>query len=107
MHMLLLNEIRKKYRRAVARRYSGNSRGKRCLWGYIRPFAPDVFQPFAGNGLKVVGSGYPYPLETADALAVLNVHDREQFYRIYQEHLDELSIPLHLARKTASKRRRR
>ncbi len=55
----------------------------------------------------IVGSGYPYPLETADALAVLNVQDREQFYRIYQEHLDELSIPLHLARKTASKRRRR
>lgn len=55
----------------------------------------------------VAGTGYPYALETADALAVITMADRERFYRVFQEYLDELGIGLRYARKAASKRGRR
>ncbi len=55
----------------------------------------------------VVGTGYPYALETADALAVITTPDRERFYRLCQEFLAQSQIPLRYSRKAYSKRSRR
>lgn len=55
----------------------------------------------------VVGLGYPYALETADAVAVLTGQDRERFYRLFQEFADEHHIAVRMSRKSASKRGRR
>ncbi|MCD6520948.1 MAG: DNA double-strand break repair nuclease NurA [Anaerolineae bacterium] len=55
----------------------------------------------------IVGVGYPYALETADALAVLTAQDREQFYRIFQKFVAQMGIELRYSRKAYSKRGRR
>lgn len=55
----------------------------------------------------VVGLGYPYAIETADALAVITMQDRERFYGLVQAHLAQQGVPLRYARKAASKRVRR
>ncbi len=55
----------------------------------------------------VVGVGYPYALETADAAAVLTMQDRERFYRMFQQFAEDQSLPLHFSRKSMSKRVRR
>ena len=55
----------------------------------------------------VVGTGYPYALvETADAVAVLTMQDRERFYRLFQEFEEWERLPLRFSRKAASKRER-
>lgn len=55
----------------------------------------------------VVANGYPYAIETADAVAVITAQDRERFYRILQEFLRREGIPLTVSRKLRSKRARR
>lgn len=55
----------------------------------------------------VIGLGYPYPLETADAVAVLSSEDRERFYQMFQQFAIEQTLPLRFSRKSASKRSRR
>jgi hypothetical protein len=55
----------------------------------------------------VVGNGYPYALETADAVAVITRRDRERFYRIFQGFAEKEGLPLRFDTKTASKRGRR
>jgi hypothetical protein len=55
----------------------------------------------------VVGNGYPYALETADAAAVITGHDREQFLRAMQEFAAEQNLGFHVSRKPVSKARRR
>jgi hypothetical protein len=55
----------------------------------------------------VVGNGYPYALETADAVAVITRQDRERFYRVFQEFAEREGLPLRFARKAVSKRGRR
>lgn len=55
----------------------------------------------------VVGTGYPYALETADAVATLTVQDRERFYRLFQEFAGQEGLSLRLSRKSVSKRGRR
>jgi hypothetical protein len=55
----------------------------------------------------VVGTGYPYALETADAVAVLTMQDRERFHRLFQEFAEKEGLPLRFSRKTVSKRGRR
>ncbi len=56
---------------------------------------------------SVVGMGYPYAIETADAVAVLTTQDRERFYRVFQEFLEREGVTLSTARKMRSKRSRR
>lgn len=56
---------------------------------------------------SVVGVGYPYAIETADALAVISQQDRERFYRILQDFLEQAGIELSTARKMRSKQQRR
>ncbi len=55
----------------------------------------------------VVGTGYPYGAETADAVAVLTAADRDHFYRTLQEFTAQHGVDLPYARKAASKRNRR
>ena len=55
----------------------------------------------------VVGTGYPYALETADAVAVLTMQDRERFYRLFQEFTERKGWMLRFSRKAVSKRGRR
>jgi len=55
----------------------------------------------------IVGNGYPYCLETADACAVLSALDRERFYRILQDFAGRHGLGLSIVPKAASKRRRR
>ncbi len=55
----------------------------------------------------VVGLGYPYALETADATAVITRNDQENFYRILEEFSIENAINYKISRKAASKGRRR
>jgi hypothetical protein len=55
----------------------------------------------------VVGVGYPYPLETADAVAVLSMADRERFYRMFQDFATARGMNVRFSRKSISKRGRR
>ena len=55
----------------------------------------------------VVGTGYPYPLETADAVAVLTMQDRERFYRLFQEFAEREGLSLRYSQKARSKKARR
>lgn len=55
----------------------------------------------------VVGNGYPYALETADAAAVITSRDREQFLRVMQEFADNEGFAFRVSRKATSKARRR
>jgi hypothetical protein len=55
----------------------------------------------------VIGNGYPYALETADAVAVITHRDRERFYRVFQAFAEEQGLPLRFSRKATSKTRRR
>jgi hypothetical protein len=55
----------------------------------------------------VVGTGYPYPIETADAVAVISQQDRERFYRLFQQFLEGEGLSFSTARKMRSKRGRR
>jgi hypothetical protein len=55
----------------------------------------------------IVGNGYPYGIEAADACAVLGAGDREHFYRLVQDFAIKNGIGLRVVPKAASKRRRR
>jgi hypothetical protein len=55
----------------------------------------------------VVGLGYPYALETADATAVISVRDREIFLGALQEFANREKLNFSVSRKSASKGRRR
>jgi hypothetical protein len=55
----------------------------------------------------VVGAGYPYAVETADALAVISHADRERFYSLFEQFAQKAGMELVQARKAASKVTRR
>lgn len=55
----------------------------------------------------VVGTGYPYTLETADVTAVLTAQDRERFLALFQQFSANAGLPLRFSRKAISKRYRR
>ncbi len=55
----------------------------------------------------VVGNGYPYVIETADAVAVLKQADRDHFYALFQQFAEKQGLPFHASRKRASKQARR
>jgi len=55
----------------------------------------------------IVGGGYPYPIETADAAAVLTMRDRQMFYQVFQEFSEVHNLGLRIARKALSKAHRR
>mgnify|MGYP006285375857 FL=1 len=55
----------------------------------------------------VVGNGYPYAVETADAVAVITLRDRERFYRTFQAFAEQEGLGLRFSRKAVSKLGRR
>lgn len=55
----------------------------------------------------IVGVGYPYAIETADAVAVISMQDRERFYRVLQEFAQKNGLTWSYSRKSLSKRGRR
>ena len=55
----------------------------------------------------VVGGGYPYVLEAADVTAVIQQQDRQRFYRLFQEFLQQQGLALTVTRKQRSKQLRR
>ncbi len=55
----------------------------------------------------VIGLGYPYALETADATAVITMRDREIFLQALQGFAKENNLNFKVSRKNASKGRRR
>jgi hypothetical protein len=55
----------------------------------------------------VIGLGYPYPLEAADATAVISTAERDSFLRALQEFAKKNNLPFSVSRKNASKGRRR
>lgn len=59
------------------------------------------------RGEVIIGSGYPYAIETADQIAVLQGEDRYIFYRLLQEWSDQEDLKLRFSRKMVSKARRR
>ncbi|HZC04601.1 MAG TPA: DNA double-strand break repair nuclease NurA [Ktedonobacterales bacterium] len=55
----------------------------------------------------IAGTGYPYPIEAADAVAVISAPDRAQFYALFQEFAAREGIHFSFSRKALSKSRRR
>ena len=56
----------------------------------------------------VVGAkGYPYAVETADVVAVLQAPDRDRFYSLFQQFAEAQGLSLHQSRKSLSKAVRR
>lgn len=55
----------------------------------------------------VVGNGYPYAIETADATAVITMEDRRRFYALFERFAARNGIGLRVASKIQSKARRR
>jgi NurA domain len=55
----------------------------------------------------VVGSGYPYALETADVTALLTTEDRLAFFRMFGDFASEAGLQVMMPAKSASKGRRR
>jgi NurA domain len=74
-------------------------------WIYEAGFLDRVIDWVRGE--VIIGSGYPYVIETADQTAVLQSDDRQTFYRILQNWAEEQELNLRLSRKMVSKVRRR
>jgi len=55
----------------------------------------------------VVGNGYPYALETADAAAVIGAQDRGRLLQALQTFAEQENLNLRVSRKAMSKARRR
>ena len=53
------------------------------------------------------GSGYPYAIETADAVSVITMQDRMEFYAQFQEFTKRQGLTFTFSTKAASKTRRR
>lgn len=53
------------------------------------------------------GNGYPYAIETADAVSVISMQDRAEFYAQFQEFIEREGLQFTFSRKAASKSRRR
>jgi hypothetical protein len=55
----------------------------------------------------IAGNGYPYAIEAADAVAVISLRDREEFYWLFQEFAARNDLELSFSSKALSKSRRR
>ncbi len=74
-------------------------------WVYQAGLLDDVLD--AVRAECVVGNGYPYAIESADAAAVITAQDRAQFLRAMQEFAAREDLGFRVARKAVSKVRRR
>lgn len=53
------------------------------------------------------GQGYPYAIETADAVSVITMQDRQEFYGLFQEFIERQGLRFTFSRKAISKGWRR
>jgi hypothetical protein len=74
-------------------------------WVYEAGLLDDVVD--AVRAECIVGLGYPYAIETADAAAVITLRDRAEFLRVLQDFAGRERLSFGLSRKSASKVRRR
>ncbi len=74
-------------------------------WIYEEGFLDEVLDIIRAE--CVIGLGYPYALETADATAVITVRDREIFLGALQEFANREKLNFSVSRKSTSKGRRR
>lgn len=74
-------------------------------WVYEAGLLDDVVD--AVRAECIVGLGYPYAIETADAAAVISQRERAEFLRVMQEFAERQHLSFGLSRKTTSKVRRR
>ena len=74
-------------------------------WIYEKGFLNEVLDVVRAE--CVIGLGYPYALETADATAVITARDREIFLRALQDFAMREKLTFNVSRKAASKGRRR
>jgi NurA domain len=75
------------------------------LWVYDRGLLNEVIDIVRAD--VIVGNGYPYVIETADAAAVITSREREAFYAIFQRFAKEQGVTLRFSQKVRSKTRRR
>lgn len=55
----------------------------------------------------IAGSGYPYAIETADAVSVITMQDRSEFYAYFQQFMERQGAKFTFSNKSISKGRRR
>jgi NurA domain len=55
----------------------------------------------------IAGQGYPYAIESADAVAVITMQDRAEFYGIFQNFMERQGVKFTFSTKSVSKSRRR
>lgn len=74
-------------------------------WIYEEGFLDEILDTIRAE--CVIGLGYPYALETADATAVITARDREIFLGALQEFASREKLNFSVSRKSTSKGRRR
>jgi hypothetical protein len=55
----------------------------------------------------IAGQGYPYAIESADAVAVITMQDRAEFYGLFQDFIERQGLKFTFSTKAVSKSRRR
>ncbi len=75
------------------------------IWVYEQGLLNEVIDIVRAE--VIVGNGYPYVIEAADAAAVITSRDREAFYTIFQRFAVEQGIETRISQKKTSKQRRR
>lgn len=55
----------------------------------------------------IAGNGYPYAIETADAVSVITMQDRNEFYAHFQAFMERRGVKFSFSTKSLSKKRRR
>ena len=55
----------------------------------------------------IAGNGYPYAIETADAVSVITMQDRNEFYAHFQAFMERQGVKFTFSTKSVSKSRRR
>jgi hypothetical protein len=55
----------------------------------------------------IAGQGYPYAIEAADAVAVITMQDRAEFYGVFQKFMERQGVKFTFSTKSVSKSRRR
>jgi hypothetical protein len=55
----------------------------------------------------IAGNGYPYAIETADAVSVITMQDRSDFYAQFQAFMERQGVKFTFSTKSLSKNRRR
>lgn len=76
------------------------------LWLVESGQAPAIVERVLAECIVGAG-GYPYAIETADAVAVLKQADREHFYALFQQFAEQQGLPFSFSRKSLSKLARR